>query len=511
MTVHNVYINFFLGLFLLWIRFNIVSFFKIDYWTGFAWSDTYTGIVFPSYDGHKPNTTILVDSSDTEISTILIGDKSTEKQGAFNISLTDEFSNLPGRFQIKASRNASIIMETEDQNHFYQTKLKNTEDLGNEYMLISNSKANCFISPILENNADIDIVVPSDLQNKIKINGSQSINSSYKLLKEAFIQIESEAGLHHMMINSNNDLIVFCRDSSVFQLLPQRFCGKYFEISCESVNVNGALCNVSIHTVKMKSQLISINGFNYTVFDIWTVSLKSDMQITVHAEFDICVLFTEQFENGPVGKVVRTTMLSSLSKQPKFDVTSPVLTLAYFNIQRLPQTKSTDGISVKGKLESLFTGFRKWTTVIRKKSVPLSSFTLNTTLLFDALKSTTSSQVSSYPNICSCTCTKFNGTFNASFRPRTSSTEELTSRLKVNLFQLSSVTRRKSCAVDNRTSAQQIGYVGAVAIIFTLGSIILLDVIDLYQKCCHKLKKSTFTHTRLKKKRWALNRDIKFT
>lgn len=253
MTVHNVYINFFLGLFLLWIRFNIVSFFKIDYWTGFAWSDTYTGIVFPSYDGHKPNTTILVDSSDTEISTILIGDKSTEKQGAFNISLTDEFSNLPGRFQIKASRNASIIMETEDQNYFYQTKLKNTEDLGNEYMLISNSKANCFISPILENNADIDIVVPSDLQNKIIINGSQSINSPYKLLKEAFIQIESEARLHHMMINSNNDLIVFCSDSSVFQLLPLRFCGKYFEISCESVNVNGSLCNVSIHTVKMKS------------------------------------------------------------------------------------------------------------------------------------------------------------------------------------------------------------------------------------------------------------------
>lgn len=137
--------------------------------------------------------------------------------------------------------------------------------------------------------------------------------------------------------------------------------------------------------------------------------------------------------------------------------------------------------------------------MIRKKSVPLSSFTLNTTLLFDALKSTTSSQVLSYLNICSCTCTKFNGTFNASFRPRTSSTEELTSRLKVNLFQLSSVTRRKSCAVDNRTSAQQIGYVGAVAIIFTLGSIILLDVIDLYQKFCHKLKKSTFTHTRLKK------------
>lgn len=314
-----------------------------------------------------------------------------------------------------------------------------------------------------------------------------------------------------MMINSNNDLIVFCRDSSVFQLLPLRFCGKYFEISCESVNVNGALCNVSIHTVKMKSQLISINGFNYTMFDVWTVSLKNDMKITVHAEFDVCVLFTEQFENGPVGKVVRTTMLSSLSKQPKFDVTSPVLTLAYFNIQRLPQTKSTDGISVKGKLESLFTGIRKWTTVIRKKSVPLSSFALNTTLLFDALKSTTSSQVLSYPNICSCTCTKFNGTFNASFRPRTSSTEELTSRLKVNLFQLSSVTRRKSCAVDNRTSAQQIGYVGAVAIIFTLGSIILLDVIDLYQKFCHKLKKSTFTHTRLKKKRWALNRDIKFT
>lgn len=201
-------------------------------------------------------------------------------------------------------------METEDQNHFYQTKLKNTEDLGNEYMLISNSKANCFISPILENNADIDIVVPSDLQNKIIINGSQSINSPYKLLKEAFIQIESEARLHHMMINSNNDLIVFCRDSSVFQLLPLRFCGKYFEISCETVNVNGALCNVSIHTVKMKSQLISINGFNYTMFDVWTVSLKNDMKITVHAEFDVCVLFTEQFENGPVGKVVRTTMLS---------------------------------------------------------------------------------------------------------------------------------------------------------------------------------------------------------
>lgn len=329
--------------------------------------------------------------------------------------------------------------------------------------------------------------------------------------KEAFIQIESEVRLHHMTINSNNDLIVFCRDSSVFQLLPLRFCGKYFEISCETVKVNGALCNVSIHTVRMKSQLISINGFNYTVFDIWTVSLKNNMKITVYAELDVCVLFTEQYGDGPMGKVVRTTMLSSLMKQPEFDVTSPVLTLSDLNFQTLPQTKRTDGISVKGKQESLFTGIRKWTTVIRKKPVPLSSFKLNTTLLIDAPQSTTTSRVSSYPNICNCICSKLNGTFNASFRSSTSRpTEELTSGLKVNISQLSSVTRRKSCAVDNRSSAQHIGYAGAVALIFTLGSIILLDVVGLYQKFCHKLKKSTFTHMRLRK-RWALDRDKKFT
>lgn len=466
--------------------------------------------MFPSHDDHSPNTTILVDTPDTGISTILIGNKSTEKQGAFNISLSDEFSNLPGRFFIKTSKNASIIMKTEDHNYFYQTELKNTEDLGNEYMLISNSKANCFISPILENNADIDIIVPSDLQNKTIINGSQSINSSYKLRKEAFIQIESEVQLHHMMINSNNDLIVFCRGSSLFQLLPLRFCGKYFEISCETVNVNGDLCNVSIHTVRMKSQLISINGFNYTVFDIWTVSLKYNQKIIVHAEFDVCVLFTEQCGDGPMGKFVRTTMLSSLMKQPKFDVTSPVLMLSDLNFQTLPQTKSTHGVSVKGQLGSLFTGIRKWTTVLKKKSVPLSQFKMNTTLLIDEPLSTATSSVSSYPNICNCICTKFNETFDASSRSSTSPTEELTSRLKVNISQLSSVSRRKACAVDNRSSAQQIGYVGAVAIIFTLGSIILLDVIDLYQKFCHKLKKSTFTHTRLRK-RWAWKRDIKFT
>lgn len=54
-------------------------------------------------------------------------------------------------------------MEIEDQNYFYQIKLKNIEDLGNEYMLILNSKVNCFILLILENNVDIDIVVLSDL------------------------------------------------------------------------------------------------------------------------------------------------------------------------------------------------------------------------------------------------------------------------------------------------------------------------------------------------------------
>lgn len=56
-----------------------------------------------------------------------------------------------------------------------------------------------------------------------------------------------------MMINLNNDLIVFCRDLFVFQLLFLRFCGKYFEILCEIVNVNGVFCNVSIYIVKMKS------------------------------------------------------------------------------------------------------------------------------------------------------------------------------------------------------------------------------------------------------------------
>lgn len=59
--------------------------------------------------------------------------------------------------------NVSIIMEIEDQNYFYQIKLKNIDDLGNEYMLILNSKVNCFILLILENNVDIDIVVLSDL------------------------------------------------------------------------------------------------------------------------------------------------------------------------------------------------------------------------------------------------------------------------------------------------------------------------------------------------------------
>lgn len=79
MIVYNVYINFFFGLFLFWIRFNIVSFFKIDYWIGFVWLDIYMGIVFFLYDGYKLNIIILVDLFDIEILIIFIGDKFIEK------------------------------------------------------------------------------------------------------------------------------------------------------------------------------------------------------------------------------------------------------------------------------------------------------------------------------------------------------------------------------------------------------------------------------------------------
>jgi hypothetical protein len=63
----------------------------------------------------------------------------------------------------------------------------------------------------------------------------------------------------------------------------------------------------------------------------------------------------------------------------------------------------------------------------------------------------------------------------------------LITELKVNKSQLSSRVRRKSCARDNRPSAQSLGYVGSVVIALVLMAIASLDLVNLFQKS--KLKK----------------------
>uniref|UniRef100_A0A8W8IAM4 Uncharacterized protein n=1 Tax=Magallana gigas TaxID=29159 RepID=A0A8W8IAM4_MAGGI len=63
----------------------------------------------------------------------------------------------------------------------------------------------------------------------------------------------------------------------------------------------------------------------------------------------------------------------------------------------------------------------------------------------------------------------------------TSKLNHLRSKLSVNKSSLTSFVRQKTCAVDERTSARNIGYVGVLVILMCSMLIISCDLITLFQ------------------------------
>jgi hypothetical protein len=60
--------------------------------------------------------------------------------------------------------------------------------------------------------------------------------------------------------------------------------------------------------------------------------------------------------------------------------------------------------------------------------------------------------------------------------------KHLHSSLMVNKTHLNSFLRQKSCAKDGRPSARNLGYVGAIVISLCFGSIVICDLITLFEK-----------------------------
>ena len=91
-------------------------------------------------------------------------------------------------------------------------------------------------------------------------------------------------------------------------------------------------------------------------------------------------------------------------------------------------------------------------------------------------------------DICICVCKNLSHTVNNSLLASSyHKIPVLIAELKVNKSRLSSQVRRKSCASDDRPSAQSLGYVGGVVIALVLMAIASLDLINLCQKS--KLKR----------------------
>jgi hypothetical protein len=61
--------------------------------------------------------------------------------------------------------------------------------------------------------------------------------------------------------------------------------------------------------------------------------------------------------------------------------------------------------------------------------------------------------------------------------------KHLHSSLLINKTRLNSFMRQKNCAKDERPSARNLGYVGAIVIALCCGSIVLCDLMTLFEKC----------------------------
>ena len=433
-------------------------------------------MMFPYSDNLNRNTNILLNGTDMILTTVINGNKTLEKQGAFNISLSNDFSNLNHLLWIKTSERADILMEVIEKDVIYRVELRSFHRLGKKYtyMLTSSSKSVCRIAPNFEASAKITIRIPTDLRNKTKINGSRSIRSSYNIQKSTFIQVESDDYLHHTTVESEDPLVVFCKDFSIFQILPMRNCGRFFHIKCPSgySDFTVTKCNATIYTTSFESQVIAIDDMKHSVFDSWIIPLSNNEEVTIISELDVCVLITEYYSSS--NKMIKTKMLSSL---PASSSTGPYYaTSSRFKLTT--EKNEVESIKVKQTGMNDDTGREREATVPKRNSAVLSS------MMLENIRSTVSSMNVSQ---CICTCTKFNRTFeNMTFQ--SSLFEGVNSELKVNTSQLSSSTRRRSCAVDNRVSSQNIGYVGAVVILSTIIVIVSVDLINLHQKCCSKRK-----------------------
>lgn len=237
--------------------------------------------------------------------------------------------------------------------------------------------------------------------------------------------------------------------------------------------------NKSTQTPNSEGTLPSFpSQFSYTIYS--TILAKSKTPIHNVNETTRPIMFSQS-----TGKKITLITISDSSKEKKSTTPGRTTNFGQILFKYLPLTNqptllsSLDPLTTLKKLElSNSTSNNTFLQTNRNQSSTTSSVIVPTSTML--MSGNTRSEKAE----CVCLATEYCAEFRqeiVSQAKMTSKLDHLRSTLSVNKSSLTSFVRQKTCAVDERPSARNLGYVGVIVILMCSMLIISCDLITLFQ------------------------------